>query len=133
MRQTVKNFVAQSRKYWDHLTDWFSVGGGLTLLWGTWLLVLGGCAHGRFALSPPLEQSPPNDVIWASTGVVLDVGLQVAKVKPLPRVLLVVASGVFVRYSPTFKRPVDSGVLFVWGAGLSEIVGFVLCRGPCSR
>ena len=96
-------------------------------------LFLLGCAHGRFVLSPPLEQRPNNDLLWASTGAALDGGLQLAKVKPWPRIATVVGAGVVVRYTTIAGRPRDSGVAMVFGMAVVELVGFFFCRGPCGR
>ena len=96
-------------------------------------LILAGCAHGRFILSPPLEQRPNNDLVWAGTGAVTDGGLQLLGMKPAPRLVVVTGVGVIVRYTMIAGRPVDSGVAIVFGAAVVELVTFVFCRGPCKR
>jgi len=97
------------------------------------LLALSGCAHGRFVLSPPLEQHPGNDVLWAGVGAASDGVLQFAKVKPIPRLAIVAGLGVVVRYTMVVDRPRDSGLGILWGAAVVEFVTFVFCRGPCRR
>lgn len=82
------------------------------------LLALGGCApameiHGGLGPKP----APP-EAIWWGSGMATDAALQVAHVKPIPRVAVMIGTGLVLRNvcaGPNcryFGRTVDSGFLF---------------------
>jgi hypothetical protein len=87
-------------------------------------LTCGCAANGRLVLSPPLEQRPSNDALWMPVGAVGDAWLQAAHVQAVPRAALVILGGMAVRYTTVVHRPADSGVDIVFGASVSELLGF---------
>lgn len=79
------------------------------------------------------DLGPAHDVRYAVAGATLDATLQVAKVPPLARLAADVTAASVVRLTPWFGKNVDSGFMLVYGASLSEFIGFIVCRGPCHR
>lgn len=73
--------------------------------------------------------TPPQDIKWTITGAALDGTLQVARASPVVRGMAVVTVASVVRVTPWFHKNLDSGFDVIFGAMLSEFLGFIIKKG----